>query len=420
MASGLKWTNEEWRRLQTSLFSVTGTTRIRLSELTSEQWEQVVRETRRSREDIDAALDAMLRRQELPGGRVPVQTTERLFREAVPLLRKVLEKSVDEADVPVPDARLERVLLAIEGFNFATLPYQDLFLVWNHVGKSEGLMECHECLRCVYSVLGQITHSQVRRMDASLQERHQSALAQHRLLNPPSKRRSSKALHPPLPPSAPPGEPRPPSDALMRVPSDSLRNVLARRRLPKQSTGGDDNPDIQDLAAQDIVGGGLVKRGGRGMEMRGGRGVMAALSGTVVTHDRLKVDDLEGALASGRRPALSAQGSGSGTPIKGGRVRPSSASRIGALHTGRIASSVTRTASSHLALAVSPGFMALGAGVDAAGAPGHVPSSGDASGVLRTTTIQQLMGAVSICLALCLPYCLCPCACAHSTARTGV
>lgn len=51
----------------------------------------MVRETRRSREDIDVALDAMLRRQELPGGRVPVQTTERLFRESVPVLRKLLE-----------------------------------------------------------------------------------------------------------------------------------------------------------------------------------------------------------------------------------------------------------------------------------------------------------------------------------------
>ena len=59
MASTVKWSNEEWRRLQTSLFAVTGTTRIRLSELTPAQWDQVVRETRRSREDIDAALDAM-------------------------------------------------------------------------------------------------------------------------------------------------------------------------------------------------------------------------------------------------------------------------------------------------------------------------------------------------------------------------
>ena len=61
--------------------------------LTPELWvlAQVVLETRRSREDIDMALSAMLRRQELPGGRVPVQTTERLFRESVPVLRKLLE-----------------------------------------------------------------------------------------------------------------------------------------------------------------------------------------------------------------------------------------------------------------------------------------------------------------------------------------
>jgi len=140
---------------QTSLFSVTGTTRIRLSELSAEQWEQVVSETKRTREDIDAALDAMLRRQELPGGRVPVQTTERLFRESVPLLRQVLEGATDDAGT-VATNRLDRILLAIEGFNFASLPYDDLFLVWNYVGTSEGRMELHESLRCVYSVLGQV------------------------------------------------------------------------------------------------------------------------------------------------------------------------------------------------------------------------------------------------------------------------
>ena len=198
MASAVKWSNEEWRRLQTSLFSATGTTRIRLSELSADQWDQVVRETRRSREDIDAALDAMLRRQELPGGRVPVQTTERLFREAVPLLRQVLKDAEDAGGGQVPDARLEKILLALQGFNFASLPYDDLFLVWHCVGVSEGMMEHHECLRCVYSVLGQITHTQVRRMadeegGSEKQHRHQQALMQHREVNPPSKRRAAKA-----------------------------------------------------------------------------------------------------------------------------------------------------------------------------------------------------------------------------------
>ena len=155
MASTVKWSNEEWRRLQTSLFAVTGTTRIRLSELTPAQWDQVVRETRRSREDIDAALDAMLRRQELPGGRVPVQTTERLFRESVPVLRTLLDGQSDELGA-VSAGRMDSILQAIEGFNFATLPYEDLFLIWNCVGKSEGVMEHHESIRCVYSVLGQV------------------------------------------------------------------------------------------------------------------------------------------------------------------------------------------------------------------------------------------------------------------------
>ena len=91
MAKDTRWTNDEWRLLQTSLFAVTGTTRIRLSELTQVQWDQVVADTKRSRADIDAALDTMLKRQELPGGRVPVQTTERLFRESVPRLRACLQ-----------------------------------------------------------------------------------------------------------------------------------------------------------------------------------------------------------------------------------------------------------------------------------------------------------------------------------------
>ena len=91
MAKDTRWTNDEWRRLQTSLFAVTGTTRIRLSDLTAPQWNQVIADTNRTRADIDAALDTMLKRQELPGGRVPVQTTERLFRESVPHLRACLE-----------------------------------------------------------------------------------------------------------------------------------------------------------------------------------------------------------------------------------------------------------------------------------------------------------------------------------------
>lgn len=90
MAKDTRWSNDEWRRLQTSLFAVTGTTRIRLSDLTAGQWDQVIADTNRTRADIDAALDTMLKRQELPGGRVPVQTTERLFRESVPHLRACL------------------------------------------------------------------------------------------------------------------------------------------------------------------------------------------------------------------------------------------------------------------------------------------------------------------------------------------
>lgn len=113
---------------------------------------QVVNDTRRSRSDIDMALEAMLKRQNLPGGRVPVQTTgesdlciraltmrcpiltwrvsERLFREAVPLLKEILLGR----KVPLPDggtAQVEKILAAIGDFNFATLPYEDLFFSWD-------------------------------------------------------------------------------------------------------------------------------------------------------------------------------------------------------------------------------------------------------------------------------------------------
>jgi hypothetical protein len=36
---------------------------------------------------------------------------------------------------------------AIETFEFATLPYEDLFLTWNAIGQKEGVLEKHECLR---------------------------------------------------------------------------------------------------------------------------------------------------------------------------------------------------------------------------------------------------------------------------------
>lgn len=39
--SGQRWSSEEWRKLQTSLYTVTGSTRIKLSAMTPEQWDQV-------------------------------------------------------------------------------------------------------------------------------------------------------------------------------------------------------------------------------------------------------------------------------------------------------------------------------------------------------------------------------------------
>eukprot|EP00286_Rhodomonas_abbreviata_P013555 CAMPEP_0181325608 /NCGR_PEP_ID=MMETSP1101-20121128/21026_1 /TAXON_ID=46948 /ORGANISM="Rhodomonas abbreviata, Strain Caron Lab Isolate" /LENGTH=190 /DNA_ID=CAMNT_0023433947 /DNA_START=319 /DNA_END=888 /DNA_ORIENTATION=- len=183
MGPEIRWTNEEWRRLQTSLFAVTGTTRIKLSALTSQQWAQVVKDTRRSRADIDAALEAMLKRQNLPGGRVPVQTTERLFRESAPLLKGILLGR----KVPLPEGgkvRVEKILNAVAEFNFASLPYEDLFFAWDVLGRSEGKMEHHECLRCVYSVLGQITQTQVSRLKDDMQQKHAAAMAVHRHLNP--------------------------------------------------------------------------------------------------------------------------------------------------------------------------------------------------------------------------------------------
>lgn len=69
-----------------------------------------------------------------------MQITERLFKEAVPHLRIMGLGQVDEA-------RRDKILTAIESFDFATLPYDDLFLVWNSIGSSAGVLAQHECLR---------------------------------------------------------------------------------------------------------------------------------------------------------------------------------------------------------------------------------------------------------------------------------
>lgn len=48
----------------------------------------------------------------------------------IPFLRDLFSQPKEEGH-SVPTPRLEKILLAIESFNFATLPYDDLFLVWD-------------------------------------------------------------------------------------------------------------------------------------------------------------------------------------------------------------------------------------------------------------------------------------------------
>ena len=113
-----------------------------------------------------------------------MQITERLFRESVPHLR-----NLNLGD----DARREKILTAVSSFDFATLPYEDLFLVWNSIGSVQGILAQHECLRCVYSVLGQITNTQLQRMDAEAKAAHKAAHKEHRIRNPPPPKRTHSA-----------------------------------------------------------------------------------------------------------------------------------------------------------------------------------------------------------------------------------
>jgi hypothetical protein len=185
MSSDLKWSTEEWRRLQTSLFAVTGSTRIKVSDLNSRQWEQVVKDTGRTKEDIMLALNAMIRRQQLPGGRVPVQTTEKLFKDAVPHIQDLLHTNRGNADGAQDTARSARILEALRDFNISVLRYDDLFHAWNLLGSTQGLLRQHECLRCVYSVLGQITQTKAAMQGVDAMSEHRSAQRMHCILNPP-------------------------------------------------------------------------------------------------------------------------------------------------------------------------------------------------------------------------------------------
>ena len=65
--------------------------------------------------------------------------------------------------------------------------------MWDAIGRSEGVLAEHESLRCVYSVLGQITLTQVRRLDAAAVARHQECVALHKTLNPNRSGRRKRA-----------------------------------------------------------------------------------------------------------------------------------------------------------------------------------------------------------------------------------
>ena len=191
----------------------------------------------------------------------------------------------------------------------------------------------------------QITHTQVRRLESALQKRHQIALAQHRIVNPPSKRRGAKTLQPPSTAAASVGgEIKGLSDSASRVPSDPLHaggpRVLASFGLSRAgrriSTPSDENIDgasslngvLQEGMAAPGNGRRLTSRHGDAGGGVGGLGI----GGGSVSHDRLKLDESDGTRSRGISPLLG-QLPPPGPPSRhGGRVRPSSASLLGASH----------------------------------------------------------------------------------------
>ena len=163
----------------------------------------------------------------------------------------------------------------------------------------------------------QITNTQVRRMDAASQKKHQSALSQHRSINPPSRRRGIKApMQGSAMSSAPGAEGKgggegpvsraQTSDVLHAGTGGSLGLRHPRRR---SAASGDDNVDavLQE-------------------------GIAAGASGRRPQWplDKLKNDDGEGSRARGLgSPHVLPP---AGPPSRqGGRVRPNSASLVGSV-----------------------------------------------------------------------------------------
>ena len=163
-------------------------------------------------------------------------------------------------------------------------------------------MERHECLRCVYSVLGQITHTKVRQMEDTFQNQHNSALSEHRIINPPSKRRNSKTLPPTAAPLHTNGEAATRTDPLVTGGGSCERNALSlglretrRRNLSADDGRGSPNgsarqTQIESLASPSGRGLRRTKSGNDEISM-GGAGIGAVGLGIrTLSHDRLQED----------------------------------------------------------------------------------------------------------------------------------
>ena len=206
-------------------------------------------------------------------------------------------------------------------------------------------------------------------MDAASQKKHQNALAQHRLINPPSRRRGIKpSMHVSASSSAPGSEGKgggdgPTSRAHTSDPLHSGAGATLGLRNPRRRTAAsaDDNVDA------------LVQEGLAAPASGSGRRALWP-------HDRLKQDELDGTRTRGLGSAHTHMLPPAGPPSRqGGRVRPNSASIMGS---GR----------SHI-MGLTLAEKGDGAGGMAA-AGGFVRTPSGPDGVLRSSPMQTMMGVL--------------------------
>jgi hypothetical protein len=199
-------------------------------------------------------------------------------------------------------------------------------------------------------------------MDTAAQKKHQSALALHRQINPPSRRRGIKtSMHPPAPASAPGSEGKGPGDSCARAQTSDplhsaagaslgLRNPRRRAQMPSD--------DSVDAVLQEGIN---VPGSGRRPQW---------------AHDKLKSEEGDGARVRGFGSTHMLPPAGPPSR-QGGRVRPNSASLAASGRSHIMGLSLSERAE-------SSGAMAGGAFVRSPSASEH--------GVLRSSPMQAMIG----------------------------